>query len=443
MKRLLLSLLTASTLCLNATIAQTTTTARTPPPVPFLIKAGRLIDTRAGRVLENQGILVEGERIKAVGSLAEVTARAPANARVIDLSRATVLPGLTDAHTHILLQGDITAEDYDEQLLKESIPYRTIRATVAARTGLLNGFTAMRDLETEGAMYADVDVKTAINRGVIQGPRLFVATRAFSATGMYPLSGYSWELKVPEGVQIVDGVDQITRAVREQVKYGADWIKVYADRRYYLKDGALRSMVNFTDEEFRAFVTEAHRLGKRTAAHAMGRDGIDAALRAGFDSIEHGYGLDEELMDRMVRQKTYWCPTIYVGVYVAEGRAAAGAPIWLAMRDLEAKAFPVALRKGVLIAYGTDAGGYAWTENQAKEFAYMVRYGMKPMAAIQSATTVAARLLDREDDIGAIEAGKYADIVAVAGDPLQDITELERVRFVLKGGAVVRDELTR
>jgi imidazolonepropionase-like amidohydrolase len=144
MKRLLLSLLTASTLCLNATFAQTTTTARQPPPLPLLIKAGRLIDTRAGRVLENQGILVEGERIKAVGSLAEVTARAPASARVIDLSRATVLPGLTDAHTHILLQGDITAEDYDAQLLKESIPYRTIRATVAARTGLLNGFTAMR-----------------------------------------------------------------------------------------------------------------------------------------------------------------------------------------------------------------------------------------------------------------------------------------------------------
>jgi imidazolonepropionase-like amidohydrolase len=398
---------------------------------------------RGGRAVENQGILLEGERIKAVGPLAEIQKNAPALARVIDLSRATVLPGLADCHTHILLQGDITAADYDEQLLKESIPYRTIRATVAARMGLLNGFTVMRDLETEGAMYADVDVKQAINRGVIPGPRMFVSTRAFSATGMYPLLGYSWELKLPEGVQIVDGADNIRKAVREQVKYGADWIKFYADRRYYLKNGALHSWVNFTDEEMKAIVDESHRLGRRVAAHAMGWEGIDASLKAGVDSIEHGYGLDEELMDRMVRQGTYWCPTIYVGVYVAEGRAAAGAPIWLTMRDLEAKAFAVALRKGVKIAYGTDAGGYAWTENQAKEFAYMVRYGMTPMQAIQSATIAAADLLERPNDLGAIEAGKYADIIAVAGDPLRDITELEHVRFVMKGGEVYRNEIGR
>jgi imidazolonepropionase-like amidohydrolase len=404
----------------------------------ILLKAGRLIDVRAGRVLENQAILIEGERIKSVVPFS--AASVPPAARVIDLSGATVLPGLADCHTHILLQGDITAEDYDAQLLKESIPYRTIRATMAARTGLMNGFTAMRDLETEGAMYADVDVKTAINRGVIPGPRMFVSTRAFSATGMYPLSGYSWELKMPEGVQIVDGVDEIRKAVREQVKYGADWIKFYADRRYYMKDGALHSWVNFTDEEMRAFVTESHRLGHRVAAHAMGWDGIDASLKAGVDSIEHGYGLDEGLMNRMLRQGTYWCPTIYVGVYVAEGRAAAGAPIWLQMRDLEAKAFGIAVRKGVKIVYGTDAGGYAWTENQAKEFAYMVRYGMTPMQAIQSATVVAADLLEKPNDMGAIEAGKYADIVATSGDPLKDITELERVRFVMKGGEVFRND---
>jgi imidazolonepropionase-like amidohydrolase len=408
-----------------------------------LIKAGRLVDVRAGRVLENQGILIENDRIKSVGPLdSRLTLIHPA-ARIIDLSKATVLPGLADCHTHVLLQGDITAEEYDEQLLKESIPYRTIRATMAARTALMNGFTAIRDVETEGAMYADVDVKTAINRGVIPGPRMFVSTRAFSATGMYPLSGYSWELKMPEGVQIVDGADNIRRAVREQVKYGADWIKFYCDRRYFMKDGALHSWVNFTEEEMRAMVDETHRLGRRVAAHAMGREGIDAALRVNVDSIEHGYGLDEELMDRMVRQGTYWCPTIYVGVYVAEGRAKAGAPIWLTMRDLEAKAFGIAVRKGVKIAYGTDAGGYAWTENQAKEFAYMVRYGMTPMQAIQSATVVAAELLERPNDMGAIEPGKLADIVAVAGDPTTDVTELERVRFVMKGGEVFRNELSR
>lgn len=408
-----------------------------------LIRAGRLVDVRSGRTLDNQGILVEGERIKAVGAFAEMQRQAPASTRLIDLSRATVLPGLADCHTHVLLQGDITSEDYDVQLLKESIPYRAIRATVAVRTALMNGFTVLRDLETEGAMYADVDVKTAINRGVIPGPRMFVATRAFSATGMYPLSGYSWELKVPEGVQIVDGADDIRRAVREQVKYGADWIKVYVDRRYFMKDGALHSMVNFTDEELEAFAQETHRLGKRIAGHAMGRDGIDAALRHNFDSIEHGYGMDEELMDRMVKQGAYWCPTIYVGVYVAPGRAAAGAPIWLQMRDAEAKAFPVAVKKGVKIAYGTDAGGYAWTENQAQEFAYMVKYGMTPMQAIQSATISAAALLEKENDIGAIEAGKFADIIATTGDPLTDVTELERVRFVMKGGEVMRNDINR
>jgi imidazolonepropionase-like amidohydrolase len=343
----------------------------------------------------------------------------------------------------VLLQGDVTAEDYDVQLLKESIPYRTIRATVAAREALMNGFTAIRDLETEGAMYADVDVKTAINRGVIPGPRMFVSTRAFSATGMYPLLGYSWELRMPEGVEIVDGPDNIRKAVREQVKYGADWIKFYSDRRYYIKDGALHSWVNFTDEEMDAMVKEAHRLGHRVAAHAMGWEGIDAALRAGVDSIEHGDGLDEGLMDRMVKQGTYWCPTIYVGVYVAEGRAAAGAPIWPVMRDLEAKAFNLAVRKNVKIVFGTDAGGFPWTENAAKEFGYMVRYGMQPMRAIQSATIVAADLLERPNDMGAIEPGKYADIVAVSGDPLSDITELERIGFVMKGGEVYRDEMGR
>ena len=246
---------------------------------------------------------------------------------------------------------------------------------------------------------------------------------------------------MPEGVQIVDGPDNIRRAVREQVKYGADWIKFYADRRYFVKDGALHSWINFTEEEMKAMVDESHRLGRKVAAHAMGWEGIDASLRAGVDSIEHGYGLDEGLMERMVKQGVYWCPTIYVGVYVAEGRAAAGAPIWLTMRDMEARAFPIAVRKGVKIAYGTDAGGYAWTENQAKELSYMVRYGMTPMQAIQSATTVAAALLDRAGDFGAIETGKYADIIAVTGDPLTKIDELERVRFVMKGGETYRNEI--
>jgi imidazolonepropionase-like amidohydrolase len=438
MKKLFISLLIIFAFCQSLIIAQT----RTPNSV-VLIHAGRLVDVRAGRVVENQGILIEGDRIKSVGAWADVRGRAPGSARLIDLSNETVMPGFSDCHVHILLQGDVTAADYDEQLLKESIPYRTIRATVAARAALMNGFTALRDLETEGAMYADVDVKTAINRGIIQGPRLFVSTRAFSTTGTYPLLGYSWELKMPEGVQIVDGADNIRRAVREQVKYGADWIKFYADRRYYMKDGQLHSWPNFTDEEAKALVDEAHRLGHRVASHAMGIEGIDAALKAGVDSVEHGYGLNEELIDRMVRQGVYWCPTIYTGVYVAEGRAAEGRPIYLTMRDMEAKIFGVALRKGVKIVFGTDAGAFPWTENAAKEFNYMVRYGMTPMQAIQSATIMAADLLETQDTMGAIEPGKYADIVAVAADPMRDITRLEHLNFVMKGGEVVRMDTNR
>jgi imidazolonepropionase-like amidohydrolase len=345
---------------------------------------------------------------------------------------------MIDNHTQILLQGDITAADYDDQLLKESIPYRTIRAVAAVRTALMNGYTTMRDLETEGAMYADVDVKNAINRGVVPGPRMFVSTRAMAPTGMYPLNGYSWELDVPHGVWIVDGVDAIRQAVREQVARGADWIKFYADRRYFIgPDNRLHSWVNFTDDEMKAIVEETHRLGRKVAAHAIGWDGIDAALRAGVNSIEHGDGLTPDLIERMVQQKVYWCPTIFVGAYVAEGRGG----IWPRMVEFERTAFGEAIKRGALpyISYGTDAGGYAWTENQAQELAYMVRYGMTTMQAIKSTTSVAAALLDQSQNLGAIAEGRFADIIAVRQDPLADITALQHVDFVMKGGTVYRD----
>jgi imidazolonepropionase-like amidohydrolase len=416
-----------------------------PPPLveaaapPVLVKVGRLFDAVSAAPKDDQAILVVDGRIGRVGSREAVENEAGPGTKVIDLGSMTVLPGLIDAHTHVLLQGDPTEADYAEQLLKESIAYRAIRATVSARTALMNGFTAIRDLETEGAMYADVDLKRAIDRGIVPGPRMFVSTRALAPTGMYPLIGYSWELKMPEGVQIVDGADNLRHAVREQVKYGADWIKFYADRRYYLPPErgckhALCSWVNFTDEEARAVVDEAHRLGKKVAAHAIGWDGIDAALRAGVDSIEHGDGLDEGLMDRMVKAGVYWCPTLYVGIYVAGPRGGA----WPKMVELEREAFGKALKKGVAIAYGTDVGGYPWTENQAKELGIMVRYGMTPAAAIRSATVVAATLLERKDELGTLEQGKWADLIAVAKDPLADITELERVKFVMKGGTVYK-----
>ncbi len=407
------------------------------PQRAVLVKAARLIDGRSDQLWRGQAVLVVGERIQEVGPADEL-ARKAGQAQVVDLGDATLLPGLIDNHTHVLLQGDITAADYDEQLLKESTPYRAIRATVAARTALMNGFTAIRDLETEGAMYADVDVKLAIQRGVIPGPRMYVATRAMAPTGMYPLLGYSWELRMPEGVQIVDGPENVRKAVREEVKYGADWIKFYADRKYYWDErkGRLASWVNFTDDEAKALVDEAHRIGRKVAAHAMGWDGIDAALRAGVDTIEHGDGLTDDLLDRLVKQNVFWCPTIYVGVYVAEGRGG----IWPKMVELEKQAFARALRKRARISFGTDAGGFAWTENQAKEFGYMVRYGMTPMQAIQSATTVAAALLGESQNLGEVAPGRFADLVAVDGDPLQDVARLERVRFVMKGGQIFKNE---
>jgi imidazolonepropionase-like amidohydrolase len=409
---------------------------KTPAAAPkkLAIRAGRLIDGKSDAPVANALILVEGDKIVSVSP----GGAPPAGVQLIDLSKFTVLPGFADVHTHVLLQGDITAEEYDAQLLKESIPYRAILAARNAHIALEHGFTTIRDLETEGAMYADVDVKKAITNGEVPGPRMQVSTRAMTPTGMYPLLGYSWELKVPTGVQYVDGADGARKAVREQVMFGADWIKYYSDRAYHFgNDGVLYSMVNFTDEEAKAIVDEAHRLGKKVAAHAIGSDGIAAALRAGVDTIEHGDGLTDALMDELVKKGVYWVPTITVGAYVAPGRGGN----WIKMVDLEKTAFQKALKKGVKIALGTDAGGFDWKElNQAEEFVYYAKYGMTPMQAIRSGTTVPAELLGWGNKCGSIEAGKWADIVAVSGDPLSDITELERVKFVMKAGVVYKNE---
>jgi imidazolonepropionase-like amidohydrolase len=404
-------------------------------PKKLAIRAGHLIDGKSDTPIANALILVEGDKIVSVTP----GGAPPAGVELIDLSKATVLPGFVDAHTHVLLQGDITQEDYDAQLLKQSIPYRAILAARNAQIALGHGFTCLRDVETEGAMFADVDLKKAINNGEIPGPHMQVSTRAMAPTGAYGPYGYSWEISVPQGVQYVDGVAEARKAVREQISHGADWIKYYSDHGYfYGPDGILHSHVNFTDEEAKEIVDETHRLGHKVAAHAIGSDGIAAALRAGVDSIEHGDGLTETEMEEMARRGVYWVPTIIVGAYVAPGRAGN----WTKMVDTEKAAFQLALKKGVKIVLGTDAGGFDWRElNEAKEFEYYVNYGMTPMQALRTGTTAAAELLGWSDKMGTIEAGKWADLVAVSGDPLKDITELQRVKFVMKSGSVFKNDL--
>jgi len=268
---------------------------------------------------------------------------------------------------------------------------------------------------------------------------MFVSTRAFSATGMYPLLGYSWELRMPEGVQVVDGPDEIRKAVREQVKYGADWIKVYADRKYFKKpNGEIRALPNFTADELAAIVDQAHRTGLRVAAHSMTPTGHALALGAGVDTIEHGPVLDDASIALMVKKGVYWCPTAITLEYVAPPRSKTN-PIWETLRQAQADSFKRALKAGVKIALGTDAGGFPWDgPNQATELGWYVAHGMTSWQALRAATTTAADLLDRKGELGTLAVGARADLVALDGDPVADITATEHVAVVMKDGVVVK-----
>lgn len=409
--------------------------------VVTVIRAGTLIDPLANQSKRDQVIIIRGNRIESVGGAASV--QVPAGAKVIDLSQATVLPGLIDSHTHIFLQGEVPEQGgYDIQLLKYQISYRAARATVAARRALEQGFTTLRDVETEGAGYGDVGIKQAINEGVIPGPRLFVSTRGISSTGGYMLDDYSPEIQVPKGVQIVDGPWEARKAAREQLDHGADWLKVYMTHRSWVdKDGALVSQPTLTVEELKAVVDEAHGWGKKVACHAYNGIGLQRALDGGCDSIEHGLGLTDANVEQMKRQGTWYCPTLtpYYLDWAPENTPEG-------QRDRRRAAdhepsFRKAMQAHLKIVFGDDMGGILWTEPIAVEFDYMVKFGMSPLDAIRSATVSAAEMLGMQGQIGVVTPGAYADIVAVQGDPLHDIGVLKHVRFVMKDGQVFKNDL--
>jgi imidazolonepropionase-like amidohydrolase len=409
-------------------------------PSVTVIRAGTLIDGKAAAPRRDQMIVIRGNRIESVSDAA--SGKVPSGATVIDLSNATVLPGLIDSHTHIFLQGEDPAQGgYDANILSAPLALRAARATVAARRALEQGFTTLRDVETEGAGYGDVGIKMAIEGGYIPGPRLFVATRAISTTGGYPLEGYAPELEMPKGAQIVDGPVEARKAAREQLDHGADWIKVYMTHRSWAgKNGELVSQPTLTVEELRAIVDEAHGWGKKVACHAYGGIGLHRALDGGCDSIEHGLDLDDAAIAQMLKQGTWYVPTL--SVYYTDW-APADTPA--GQRDrlraaVHEPSFKKAMKAGVKIAFGTDMGGIPWTEPIAQEFSRMVEFGMSPMDAIQSATSRAAALLDMEGKLGVVAPGAFADIIAVNGDPLRDIKTLENVQFVMKDGRVFRSK---
>lgn len=399
-----------------------------------VIHAGALIDGVHAEPQRDVTIVIEGNTVAQVGPAGSVAV--PAGATELDLRDATVLPGLIDVHTHIMGSG---ADDYTGELVNKSIPYRTLEAAAAVRVALGNGFTAMRDVESEGAMYADADVKAAVNAGVIPGPRLWVSTRGISTRGRYLPLGTSWELELPTGAQLVVGEVEARAAVREQIGRGADWIKVYVDFGPVSLDerGVVHAPRNFTDGELLAIVEEAHRLGRRVAAHATGRDGIAQALAAGVDSLEHAWGLDEALARQAVERGVFVCPTTLVEWHL-QGEAPQSFQRVVAQGW---KNLASAHRLGVALAYGTDAGSFPWTVNQASGLRlYVSELGMTPAEALRTATVTGAALLGQSGLLGQVTRGALADLIAVRGDPLADITVLERVFFVMLDGQVHRHD---
>jgi imidazolonepropionase-like amidohydrolase len=417
---------------------------QTPPPPPLpppqtktnervAIRAGRLFDGKSEALRTQQVVLIEGARIVQVGSANDV--HIPPGAEVLDLTNATVLPGLIDGHTHVFASGP----DLDEQMLKEPLQYRTLEALVNAQRDLYVGFTTLRDLKTLGGMYGDVDLRNAINNGLVQGPRMQVSGRGFQATGGFRPKGYSRDMPLPSMLETVDSPWEARKAVREQLMNGADWIKFYATNEFtFAADGKMVIPPLFTLEEVQAFVEEAHDRGHKVSCHAFGGKGLRNCLAAGVDTIEHGVQLSEDDVQQFKAKGIYLIPTLYHYQLDREHDARKyGGHTVAATSEPN---FRHAVAAGVKIAFGTGVGPFPHG-TQTKEFQYMVKFGMTPAQAIRAATIVDAQMMGWEANIGSIEPGKFADLVAVCGDPLGDITELERVKFVMKGGQIVRNDL--
>lgn len=402
------------------------------PFPPIAIRAGQLIDGVSPHPLPDVVILIEEDRISCVGGCRVP----PSGAHVIDLTAYTVLPGLIDSHTHMCF----APGDGKNPVLTKSIPFRALQGAAAARATLHAGFTTVRDMDSEGAGYADVAVRDAIRDGLIPGPRLLVSTMALSITGGHMNhTGLAPEIdaRLPQVAVMADTTDEMIKAVRQQVKYGADWIKVYVTSNLKQVDPTtLEPISQYSEAQLRAVVAEARRWRRDVAAHAYGGEGAKAAVRAGVRSIEHGMLLDEEALRLMVEHGVYWCPTF---ANMRPTHALAGYPDNFVRRVMAGhrEAFRKALALGVKIVFGTDAGRVVPGTN-AEEFDLMVQAGMEPMRAIQAATSVAAELLRRDDQIGAVRRGYQADLVAVAGNPLDDVKVLQDVRFIMKAGTIVK-----
>ncbi|HLN26358.1 MAG TPA: amidohydrolase family protein [Gemmataceae bacterium] len=399
---------------------------------PLLLKPARVFDGFSQEGHEGWVVLVRGQRIEQVGPADQV--KAPADARVLDLPGTTLLPGLIEAHSHLLLH-PYNETPWNDQVLKEALALRVCRASNHARDTLLSGFTTIRDLGTEGAGYADVGIKEAINQGIIPGPRMLVVTRAIVATGSYAPKGFAPELTIHQGAEEADGVDALTRVVRNQIGHGADWIKIYADYRWG-PSGEARP--TFSLEEIKLIVQTARSAGCPVAAHATTKEGMRRAALAGVETIEHGDEGDAEVFRLMANRKVALCPTLAAGDAISKYRGwRKGTDPEPASVKAKRASFKEALEAGVTIANGSDVGVFAHGE-EAREIELLVEYGMPTLQALRAATSVNAKVLHLDDRLGAIKPGLLADIIAVEGDPVQDIKVLRKVRLVMKGGTLYR-----